>query len=403
MNTVITIVAHELRTMYRRRVFQVLTVGLPVLAAVGLTIVWFVQNVVDADEGKEETKKVAYVDGTALFTAHLMQESLEFVEYPSRDLGMEALLAEDVKRLYVIPANYLKTGRVERFEVGLGLNLGGGDNGLRSFLLDNLSESAPQSEVIDRIRDPLLLSRVAVDATGVEQDLDEARVFFFLGLAFLLMFSLGMTGDLLIEGLGEEKESRTIEVLLSSVTPGQLLAGKVLGLSAAGLSQILVWVVSGRIILELLPSVFTALEFSLPGLGITLLAMVVFALGYLLYATVYAGVGAISPTIRESQQLSLVLAVPMLAPALRWVYFVENPTAMITRALTFFPFTGPLIVLQRLGANAIEWWDVAISLGILSVAIAGAMFVVARVFRAFLLSYGNRPSLRLVWRTLVRR
>ena len=401
MNTVTTIATHEFTTMYRRRIFQILTVGLPVLAAVGLAVVWFVQNVVDHDEEKEETKKVAYVDGTALFTAHLMQGSLEFVEYPSRDLGMEALLAKDVKRLYVIPADYLKTARVERFKVSLGLDLGGRDNGLRAFLLDNLSESVPESEVIDRIRDPLLLARVAVDATGVEQDPDEARIFFFLGLVVLLTISLSMTGGFLLESLGEEKENRIMEVLLSSVTPGQLLSGKVLGLSAAGLSQILVWVVSGRIILELLPSVFTALEFSLLGLGMTLLAVVLFALGYLLYATVFAGVGAISPITKESTPLAILLAAPLAGPVWAWIYFVENPTAMITKALTFFPFTGPSIVLQRLGPNAIEWWEVAISLGVLSVTIAGAMFVVTRVFRAFLLSYGNRPSLRLLWRTLV--
>ena len=106
--------------------------------------------------------------------------------------------------------------------------------------------------------------------------MDGARIAFFLGLAFLLMLSLAITGGFLLQGVGEEKESRIMEVLLSSVTPSQFMMGKVLGLGAAGLTQILIWVISARVLLEVLPSVLTDKDFTLPGIAPTLLAVAFF-------------------------------------------------------------------------------------------------------------------------------
>ena len=402
MNAVLTVAFHEFKMMYRRRIFQMLTVGPPLIALVALVVVWVVQN---ASEDEDEKTQVGYVDATGLFTGHLTQNDLEFAAYPGLDDGKRALLSEDVKRLYVIPPDYLMTGVVQRIEISTGLSVGGGgsENALRVFLLDNLSESAPESEVIERLKDPLVvLAAIAVDSEGLPRDLNETRIFFFLGLAFLLFVSIAMTGGFLLQGMGEEKENRIMEVLLSSVSAGQFMIGKILGLSAAGLSQVLVWVVLGRVLLEVLPSVLPDVELTLPGIAPTLLAMAFFVLGYLLFATLNAGLGALVPTLRESQQLSIFVAAPLIIPIWSWLYIVENPTAAVVKFLTYFPFTAPLVVLQRLGPEAIEWWEVAASLVILALSVVVAIFLVGRVFRAFLLSYGKRPGLRMLWGALVR-
>ena len=399
MRTTLTIAIHEFKTMYRRRMFQIITVGVPVGVLIALTVVWVIQNV-GGDEA--EKAKAGYVDGTTLFSGHLTQPGVEFVRFDSRDAGMDALLAEDVKSLYVIPPDYLATGLVQRVEVGLGFSLNeGGDERLSRFLLANLTDVAPESDVIERLKHPLFLTNVAVDPSGVPRDLNGPRVFFFLGLAFLLMFSLAMTGGFLLQGLGEEKESRIMEVLLSSVTPAQFMIGKVLGLGSAGLSQVLIWVVVGRTVLEALPSVFTDLDFTLPGLAPMVVAVAFFVVGYLMFATLNAGLGAISSTSQESQQLSIIVAAPLIIPIWGWVYIVENPTAGLVRFLTFFPLTSPLVVLERLGPGAIEPWEVAVSLVVLALSVVGVAFLVSRIFRAFLLSYGKRPGLRTLWGALV--
>ena len=269
-------------------------------------------------------------------------------------------------------------------------------------LLANLTDAAPDSDVIERLKRALFLSSVAVDPLGVPRDLDGSRVAFFLGLGFLLMFSLMTTGGFLLQGLGEEKESRIMEVLLSSVTPGQFMTGKVLGLGAAGLSQLLIWVTVGWTLLALPPSVFTDLDFALPGLASMVVAVAFFVLGYFMFATLNAGLGAISPTTRESGQLSIIVAAPLMIPIWAWVYIVENPTAGVVKFLTFFPLTSPLIVIERLGPDAIEPWEVAVSLVVLALSVGAVAFLASRIFRAFLLSYGKLPGPRILLRVLVR-
>ena len=402
MRTVLTIAVHEFKRMYRRRMFQIVTVGVPVGVLIALSVVWVIRSIGD-DEGESEKDKAGYVDGTTLFSDHLTQDDVEFVRFDSRDEGMEALLADDVTRLYVIPPDYLATGRVQRVEVGLGFSLNqGADGRLSRFLLANLTDAAPESDVLERLKRPLFLTNLAVDTSGVPRDLDGPRVFFFLGLGFVLFFSLMMTGGFLLQGLGEEKENRIMEVLLSSVTPAQLMVGKVLGLGAAGLSQLLIWVTVGLTLLEVLPSVFTDLDLTPPGLASMVVAVAFFVLGYFMYATLNAGLGAISSTSQESQQLSMIVAAPLIVPMWAWAYVIENPTAGVVKFLTFFPLTSPLVVLERLGPEAIEPWEVAVSLVVLALSVVAVAFLVTRIFRAFLLSYGQRPGPRMLLRALAR-
>ena len=252
MNNLIAIAVHEFTVIYRRRVFQIMTGAIPVIIVGALIVIWIAESVDESDE----LDKAGYVDGTGLFTAFRIQNNVQFVPFEAAPEGMEALLDGDVKRLYVIPDNYLTSGIVQRFEVSLGFNLGDFDEPeLRAFLLENLSTQQEPSDVIERLKRPVNLAVINVDEEGAPQEINGPRMFFFLALTGLLFFSMVFSGGLLVQGLGEEKENRIIEVLLSSVTPSQLMLGKIFGLGAAGLSQILIWVTTGRIAIAILPSI----------------------------------------------------------------------------------------------------------------------------------------------------
>ena len=401
MRMALIVARHEFGAIYRRRMFQVITLGLPVIALAVIGVIWIVQQAGGGDE--DDTREVGYVDRTGFFAGHRTQGGTRFVDYRDRESGMDALLADDVELLYVIQEDYMARGAVERVAVGLGLSLDdGGDGVLQAFLLDNLSDAAPDTDVVERLKAPLKLTSITVDAEGRPRELDAARIFFFLGLAFLVVMSVAMTGGFLLQALGEEKENRIMEVLLSSVSHFELMAGKVLGLGGAGLTQILVWAVSGVIVLQAASRLFTGLSFNAPGIGMTLLALALFVLGYLLVATLMAGLGAIAPTTKEAQQLSILLALPQFVPIYAWVYIVENPTAPIVQALTYLPLTSAVVVLQRIGPDAIEVWEVALAIAVLAASIGISLIATARIFRAYLLMYGNRPSLREVARTLAR-
>ncbi|GAH57167.1 unnamed protein product, partial [marine sediment metagenome] len=128
---------------------------------------------------------------------------------------------------------------------------------------------------------------------------------------FLLIMAIFSSSGYLLQGLGEEKENRIMEILLSSVSPRQLLTGKVLGLGAAGLVQVVIWLLSIVFLVQLasttIGGVLSTLQ--IPG-NLLVLGIVYFILGYLLFAVLMAGIGAIGATARESQQMSMLILMP---------------------------------------------------------------------------------------------
>ena len=192
-----------------------------------------------------------------------------------------------------------------------------------------------------------------------------------------------------------------MEVLLSSVTPGQLMVGKILGLGAAGLTQILIWLVSGIILLTVI-NTGTDVSIEVPGVELALVGVLFFVLGYLFFATLMAGLGAVTSTAQEGSQLSIIFVLPLALPGGAWLYIVSNPTASIVQFLTVFPLTSPVVVMERLAVGAIGFWEVTFSLGVLALSVLAAMYLMIRVFRTYLLTYGKRPGLREVLRTLAR-
>ncbi len=402
MNSALTIASHEFRTIYSRRIFQVLTVAFPVVAMIAFAAIWFIRTV-GGDDASGQPTRFGYVDMAGVIYRGLDQGNVQYVPYPTFEEGRADLLAEQIRKLFVIPEDYVDTGLVRSFSVGTGLQFDGVDDTLRSLLLDNLIDEGTPAELAARLKRPARAVHISLDSEGAPNQVNGARVFFFLGLAFLLFMSMILTSGYLLQGLGQEKENRIMEVLLSSVTPTQLMVGKILGLGAAGLTQIVIWIAAALLFIRVLPPLLPNFDIALPGIPQTMLAVAFFVLGYMLFGTLQAGLGAVATTTQSGQQLSLLVNLPLIIPIYAWYYIVENPASWITRLLTFFPFTAPIVVFQRLGPGAIEAWEIAASLAILALTVLVAVFVVSRVFRAFLLSYGKLPTLKQLWAALTSR
>jgi ABC-2 type transport system permease protein len=400
MNPIATIAAHELTVTLRRRIFQVVTVALPLIAFVVVAIIGAVQG---SDDDPSEVR-AGYIDMTGLFTEFRAQEPVQFILFDDPEQAIEALLNEGVDRLFIIPHDYMATGVVQRYEVSQGIDVNGssGDAALKSFLLDNLAAGELEATTVERLKNPLSLSNVRLDEEGVIRDFDGGRLLFFMVLGILLFISLTFSGGFLIQGLGEEKENRIMEVLLSSVTPGQLLVGKILGIGAAGLSQIVIWVVAGLVVIQVASSLLPDVNLSVPNPGLIAIGLAAFLLGYLLFATILAGLGSITSSAKESQQLSVVVTLPSLIPVYGMTFIISHPDTLATRFLTFFPITAPIALMVRLGPGSLEPWEIATSLGILALSVAIMLLAVPKVFRAYLLMYGKRPGPRELWRTVIR-
>jgi ABC-2 type transport system permease protein len=177
--------------------------------------------------------------------------------------------------------------------------------------------------------------------------------------------------------------------------------GKVLGLGVAGLVQVVVWLASMPLLLNLASSTFGGFfgTIQLPG-NFIILGVVYFILGYALFASLSAGVGAISPSAREGQQLipmfTLLLFVPLWFSSILFIF----PNSPLWVVLTIFPITAPIAVMLRLGVTGVAAWELGVSIAVLALSVILVMFLAIRAFRVYLLMYGKRPSWGEVFRNL---
>jgi ABC-2 type transport system permease protein len=250
------------------------------------------------------------------------------------------------------------------------------------------------------VADPPQLQRFVLEPSGVKAPADalrELRPFLVpVGFALLLVLSVFTSASYLATGLAEEKQNRTLELLLTSLTPDQLFWGKLLGLWGAALLQFLLYLVAVAMPAGLL---FQSLELRLDQ---ALVGFCYFVLGFFFFGAVLLMVGAIGNSHKYTQQLSAVFTFTAILPLIMVTSLLAHPDGRLARTLTYIPFTAPVTGLLRFGADALPGWEFALSLLVLS---AGAALVVrscARIFRVALLATGTTPTPGQLWQWLRR-
>ena len=206
----------------------------------------------------------------------------------------------------------------------------------------------------------------------------------------MLMFvGIMVLSQYLLTNLIEEKSSRVVEVLLSAVSPFELMAGKIVGLTAAGLTGI------GACI-----AVIAAVAKAQGFIGsvnpwVFGLFLVYYVLGILLVSSMYAAVGSACNTLREAQGLMLPMALLFVVPLAGWMQIARNPGGLFATLLSFFPPLTPMVMILRLAVTRdVPLWQTALSLGLLAAAVPATMWAASKIFRTGVLMYGKPPKLR---------
>jgi len=219
-------------------------------------------------------------------------------------------------------------------------------------------------------------------------------------LIFMSVFLYGMGVAM---GVAEEKGSRIMELLVNAATPFQLMVGKIIGIGAAGLTQMASFVIVGIIMLLLQNPIKAALlgdnsgafSLNITSTSITLLVLllVYFILGFLLYATLFAAMGALVK--RQDEVQNAVQPITWLFMVGYIVSFVglSNPTAAWIKVISYIPFWTPTTMLMRIGAGSVEGWEIALTIGLMIVAIFVCAIISARIYRFGVLMYGQKPGL----------
>jgi ABC-2 type transport system permease protein len=380
-----------------------MTLLIPALGLVGLLLASLFGGEVGTffeSQFSPEMEVTGYVDHSGLLNADLPQYAGTFVGYADEASARAALLAGEISNYFVLESDYLETGNVVVYGLGGGFStFAAADSGsIRGFLVESLLNGNVDPQLQARAVDPMSVTPVTLNEQG---EVSTESPFSWLGdfvvpyvFAILFVITIFTASGFLLQGVSEEKEGRIIEILLSSISPTQLLAGKILGLGALGLLQVVFWIAAGAALLLAAASIFALAGVIKLSLGTLALGVLYFVLGYLLFATLMAVAGSMGTTQRESQQIASIFS---LAAALPWMTMgivFANPNSPIAVALSYFPLTAPVMMLLRLGLGTVPAGQIAISLVLLLLGIALSLWAGAKVFRVGLLMYGKRPSIK---------
>ena len=308
INKTCLIFKHEFLHTVKRTGFIIMTLIVPVLALLGIGLGQLVSNISKSEV--KEIKRIGYVDEVGQFYNTGNEGGIALVRFHTQEDAIQALINNNVSEYFLIEEDYLLTGIIHRYTLDKEVTTPPATRTIiKDFLTSNLLAGKVGPETITLIKSPLNLKVTRLTQTGTvaPEQSGLGNIIIPGAFAMLLAFSLMFCSNCLVQGLAEEKESRLIEVLLSSVSIRQLLIGKVSGLGAAGLAQVLVWLISAPLLLNLATSSFSGFISSIhmPAHFI-ILGIVYFILGYLLFAVFSIGVGAISSNVREGEQLALI-------------------------------------------------------------------------------------------------
>jgi ABC-2 type transport system permease protein len=257
--------------------------------------------------------------------------------------------------------------------------------------------SAAEAERLKRMSFELHAERVTNTGRGGS---GQISILIAISIAMLLYVTIFIYGQNVLRGVMEEKQTRVAEIVVSSVRPTSLLAGKVLGVGAVGLTQMVIWLLASfamaryRIRLLAMMGIDAApIQFPSISFGLVLLLIVFFLLGYTFYAALFAAIGAMVNSEQEAQQAQLPIVMLLIISIMFLQPVLNSPDGKLANILTWLPFSSPIVMPLRMSAVNVAAWEVAASIFALAAGCYIAVWIAARIYRTGLLMYGKRPTL----------
>lgn len=389
---------HEyLRTVIRRG-FVLGTLAVPVGMGllIGLTVI--------LETMSQSRAPLGYVDNAGLLdlarqpAAPKAGDRLDIRAFPDEATALAALEREEIQAFFIFPSDYAQTLRTQLYY----LERPPGDDAWREF------DDFVRLNLVAGLA-PAVQARLLAGPDITVMDLASGREFSEKGIiniilpmaaSFLFLVTTMSAGGYMLRVVADEKENRTMEVMLTSLTPTQLIGGKTLGLLAAALTQL------GVYALAIVIGLFVAAPFVEPLQHVTmpwayLGVMALFFLpSYALISAMMVAVGAAVPDLQQGQQLVGLLNLAFWAPIFSLALLFENPAHPVFVFFTLFPTSAFLTISLRWGLSTIPLWQLGVSWGVLVGATLFMVWVAVRVFRAGMLSYGQTLNLKSAWAAL---
>ncbi|MCU0497679.1 MAG: ABC transporter permease [Anaerolineae bacterium] len=404
MNAIWQVFRYEILRNGRRRGYLFTTFGFPIVAFLFLLVMQNI-NAGSAPEPEaaaeaitefadfEGIEQAAYIDQSGLFTD--VPEEPNLIRYTDLEAARADLIADAVDAVYVIDPDFADTGKVTLMVREVSLN-GITTAPVYHLIYTEIGELITDQRILARMQDPVNLNTINLQREGTEQNEDTSFVLVY-GFAILFAITVFGTSGYLMQSVIEEKENRLVEILITSIRPGQLLTGKILALGTLGLFQLIAWIGISYLLVNsqangaaLIPFLATL---RIPTEPLPILA-IYFVLGYLMFSAVFGGIGAISNSISEGPQLSVIFVLPSMVPFYLFPMFISQPDGTLPVLFSLFPLTAPLSMTMRLVSAPVPGWQIVISVILLALTTIALFWAAGRLFRVQSLLAGKVPKLR---------
>jgi ABC-2 type transport system permease protein len=407
VNKLIAVIRREYLARVRSKWFIITTILAPVLLAGAMAL-----PIVLAIQGAERVVEISVVDETGevgqefLKTEAISEGRIRYRPPPSgsNEAALGALeqqvLRQEVSGYLYVPATALEDGRIEFWGRDVGPSVLNGviepavTVALQRVRARRMGLEPGTAEQLTRVAD---LESYRVSEEGAARD-DGQTVITANILALMIYMVVLLYGAMMLRAAVAEKSSKTVEIILSSIRPWQLMLGKILGVGAVGLTQLAVWLSLIGLFLLYAASAqaLAGIEFleNLPvGPDTLLLFLGLFLCGFFLYGGMYASVGAIASTEQEASQLQLPVTLLVIIPILIMPIVLETPNSTTSVILSWIPFFTPVLFIARYVLGAVEVWEIPLVFMLQIVAILFVAWVGGRIYRVGLLMSGKRPTL----------
>jgi len=398
MNKFFLIFAHEYKRHVLRKRFIFAILSLPLMVGFTIGLGYLTVRL------QYNPLPVGYVDSYSVIAdpkqvpadpKEKATPAVEVIRFVSENAAKDALNKAELQAYFVISKNYMNDGSVTQVS-----NQRPGSNATEDFgdyLKYNIVSGLPQM-VVTRLTEGDNLIVRSLDGSRELSANNWISIVLPILSGVLFIIAVNISGGYLLQAVVEEKENRTMEILVTSVSPTQLMAGKVTGDLMVGLTELFIWILFIIIGLKVAPQFLPIGQSIELNAGYVALLAATFLPAFIMVAGLMGAVGAMATETSEAQQLAGMFTLPMIVPFWFFSSIMFNPNGPLAVAMSIFPMTAPIALPLRAVFTNLPFWQVATAIALLWLLAIGSLWLAGKVFRIGMLQYGKRISLRDAFR-----
>jgi ABC-2 type transport system permease protein len=352
-----------------------------------------------------DTSPVGYVDFSRVLSdpipldieGDIFNPAFEFIPYTDEAQAQQDLESGQIQAYYVIPEGFPDIRDIQLFFTDMPDSTL--QNQFRLLILQNLDTFQNLDPLVKtRLQEGSLFTMATVDES---REMREDQWFLIITpiiISIIFILTVMTSGGYLLQAVVEEKENRTMEIVITSVTPSQLMTGKTIGNISVGLTQLVVWLIFVWVGLMIGARFWPFLsEISIPG-QIVVVMLLIFLPAFVMVAAIMSTIGAIMTEMSEAQQISGLFSLLITIPFYVTTTIMSNPNGPLAIILSFFPLSAPITIMMRMAFTNIPTWQITLNVLVLVVLAAFSVWLAGRAFRLGMLQYGKKVSLKDLFR-----